>query len=936
MASPYGRLYKTGDLARWRSDGTVEFLGRIDHQVKLRGLRIELGEIEATLRAQDGVEDAVVVVRDGRLVSYVVGEPGDLRPALKKTLPDYMVPNVFVPIDALPLTPNGKLDRKALPAPSFQRGIGTEAVAPATDTERLLAGIWRDVLGVDTLGVDDDFFDLGGHSLLATQVVARIRKEATGSPVSVMDLFKNPTIRDLAALVETPEDERAPRTLLHKLTKGTAKATLSFVCVPYGGGSAVVYQPLADALPAGYALWSVSIPGHDVGVTEQRLPFEELAKRCVTEILANVDGPIALYGHCGVGSALIVEIARLLEDAGRELDAVYIGAMFPFARPKGRVAHALSKVARLESLLGDRVYANWLTAMGADMAGLDEAQKKFIIGNMRRDSLAAEEYFTARLDDGTARLKAPIISVMGSRDPAGDFYQERYKEWGFLTDTTALVMVEEAGHFFLKYRADELAKIVTTTHVALDERVGGDGWELYGVSTAGEPVAAVGPRPSLGRFGVIAAGQLVSMLGSAMTEFAIPIWIYLQTGSLFRFGLYALIGLVPGLLVLPLAGAIVDRVDRRRVMLAGDCAAGVTQAALLALLLSGHLHAWHLYTLLAALSVALTFQRLAYGSAVPQLVPKQYLGHANGIMQMAGGITQFLVPLVAVGLMAAIDLSGILILDVVSYVFAIAVVLLVRFPRTLPWKRRETLGAEIAHGFTYSWRHRGFRAMLLYFAVLNLFLSPLFTLITPLVLSFGTLGTVARVSVVAGLGTTLGGLAMGFWGGPSHRRMRGVLVSTAAFAACCLLTGLYANVWVVAAGAFGMYAALTVMNGVYTTIIQVKVPQRFHGRVFAINTLIAWSTLPLGFAVIAPYGARLFEPLLAPGGPLAGTVGAVIGTGPGRGIGLMYAVFALAMVALVGLARRIPVIGRFDDEVPDAPPDDLVGAQELAKRAAGR
>src|SRR5690606_24364254 len=242
---------------------------------------------------------------------------GALRAELKKTLPDYMVPAAYVTLASLPLSPNGKLDRRRLPAPVASRDASVEFIAPDTPTERALAAIWSELLEVEGVGVDDDFFDLGGHALLATQVVARLRQES-GAEVSVMDVFKHRTVRELAGLADTPADERGPRSLLHRLTPvHSMSPVLSYVCVPYGGGSAVVYQPLADALPDGHALWSLAIPGHDVGVEERRLSFDDLAEGCVREILEKVEGPVVLYGHCGVGSALIVEIARRLEAAGR-------------------------------------------------------------------------------------------------------------------------------------------------------------------------------------------------------------------------------------------------------------------------------------------------------------------------------------------------------------------------------------------------------------------------------------------------------------------------------------------------------------------------------------------------------------------------------------------------------------------------------------------
>ncbi|HEX9936043.1 MAG TPA: amino acid adenylation domain-containing protein, partial [Longimicrobium sp.] len=177
---PGARLYRTGDRARWRADGTLEYLGRLDHQVKVRGFRIELGEVEAALRRNPGVADCVVLARedapgDRRLVAYVVGgvETDALRAQLRRSLPEHMVPSAFVSLDHLPLTPNGKLDRKALPAPELA-SAGERHVAPRTPVEEVLAGIWCEVLRRDRVGVTENFFELGGHSLLATRAVSRI------------------------------------------------------------------------------------------------------------------------------------------------------------------------------------------------------------------------------------------------------------------------------------------------------------------------------------------------------------------------------------------------------------------------------------------------------------------------------------------------------------------------------------------------------------------------------------------------------------------------------------------------------------------------------------------------------------------------------------------------------------------------------------------
>ncbi|MEV4140091.1 amino acid adenylation domain-containing protein [Dactylosporangium sp. NPDC049742] len=944
---PYGppgtRMYATGDLARRLADGSIDFLGRIDTQVKLRGLRIELGEIEVALRAVPGVLDAAVIVREDRpgdkkLVAYLVGEcdgTAALRTALKHRLPDYMVPAAFVTLPALPLSPNGKLDRKALPAPQLRRDA-TDLVEPSTDSERLVAGIWRELLDVDRIGVDDDFFDLGGHSLIATQVVARLRKTA-GAGISVLDTFQHRTVRDLAALLDQPAAARGPRPLLNELTRPVPpdQRVGSLVCVPYGGGSAVVYQPLADALPAGWSLFAVAIPGQDIGLREEPLPLDELAARCTQEILEKVDGPVIVYGHCGVGSSVAVELARRLEAARRTVEAVYIGAVFPFARPTGRFSGLLSKLAGREALLSNRVYENWMRSMGVDMAEFDAAEADEIIRTMREHSRIAEDYFTGLFEAKIDKLRAPVISVVGDRDPQTEFARERFKEWHFLTDSAALVVLDEGGHFFLRYRSAELAGIVTAVHatdVPLADPDGG--WKVAERSTSdgGRAAAPDGPQPSMRRFLTVAGGQLVSIVGSALTEFAVPLWIYLETGSLVRFAVFAVLGLVPGMLVAPFAGAVVDRYDRRKVMLFGDVAAGSSQAVLLVLALSGTLRVGHIYVLLVVLSVALTFQRLAFASAVPQLVPKRYLGHANGIVQLTFGAGQFIVPLAAAGLMATVGLRGVLLFDVASYTVAVAVLLAVKFPRTLAWVRRETFWQEVVGGWRYALGPGGLRPVLVFFAVLNLFMTPLFLLLSPLVLSFADLDAVARVSMAGGLGAIVGGLLMSFWGGPRQQRVRGMLLLVLALAVCSALPGLRANELLIAAGALGMSLGLTVTNGVYTTIVQVKVPQRFHGRVFAVNTVIAFSTIPIGYAVVGPLGSRLLEPLMAPGGALAGSVGALIGTGPGRGTALLFLLLATVMAAQVLVSLRLPSLAGFDARVPDAAPDDLIGAQARAAK----
>ncbi len=306
IADPYSgepdaRMYRTGDVGRWRADGTVEYLGRNDHQVKLRGLRIELGEIEACVLEQPGVREAVVLARedaagDKRLVAYVVAheaqanEPAALREALQRKLPQYMVPAHFVMLDALPLTPNGKLDRRALPAPEVGASRA-EYVAPRTPTEERLVRIWAEVLGVEPIGVLDDFFELGGHSLRTIEVLSRIRS-VCGVDLPLRVLFEATTVEQLARQVEQAQPAQAAAIhiervgpqpdyevsaaqrrmwLLHQLdSRSTAYHVPALLDLPEGVECAGLEQGLSEVLRRHEVLRTVFVEGED-GMPRQQV-----------------------------------------------------------------------------------------------------------------------------------------------------------------------------------------------------------------------------------------------------------------------------------------------------------------------------------------------------------------------------------------------------------------------------------------------------------------------------------------------------------------------------------------------------------------------------------------------------------------------------------------------------------------------------------------
>ncbi|MFP2899919.1 amino acid adenylation domain-containing protein, partial [Corallococcus sp. 4LFB] len=322
-AEPGARLYRTGDRVRWLHDGRIEFLGRVDHQLKLRGYRVELGEIDAVLARHPAVSECVVVARDdaaqGRqLIAYAVGrseqalDEAALRGHLAKLLPDYMVPSAFVVLGALPRTSNGKVDRKALPEPS-RSGEDTGHVAPRTPTEQRLAALWQELLGVPRVGVHDSFFDLGGHSLLATQVVARAGA-LFDARLAVIDLFEAPTLEGLAARIDAGTSSDSPLVVLRK-----GGARTPFFCVHPVGGSVLGYLELSRRMDEDQPFYGLQVPRDGAGPTVEAMATHYLhAVRSVQPT-----GPYRLGGW-SMGGRVAYEMARQLRLEGETVELLVV------------------------------------------------------------------------------------------------------------------------------------------------------------------------------------------------------------------------------------------------------------------------------------------------------------------------------------------------------------------------------------------------------------------------------------------------------------------------------------------------------------------------------------------------------------------------------------------------------------------------------------
>jgi len=437
------------------------------------------------------------------------------------------------------------------------------------------------------------------------------------------------------------------------------------------------------------------------------------------------------------------------------------------------------------------------------------------------------------------------------------------------------------------------------------------------------PSAAAPESRGLTTFAVIWAGQVVSALGSNLTGFALGVWIYQQTGSATLFALITLATTVPGILLSPFAGALVDRWDRRWAMIVSDGGAAAATLGLALLIWRGHLELWHIYSLMTVISSFSALRWPAFTAATTMLVPSRHLGRAGGMTQMGEAGAQILSPLIAGVLVVSIGRQGVLLIDFVSYLFAIAALLVVRIPKppatTEKVAEGSSLWREARLGWSFIRQRPGLLSLLLLLAVTNVGSGLVQVLLAPMVLSFASADLLGRVLTTAGFGILAGGLLMSVWGGPRHR-VAGILGFLALQGVILPFGGLRASVLLIAAGAFCYMFALPIINGSSQALWQSKVPADLQGRVFAVRRMVALSTLPLAYVIAGPLADHVFEPLLAPGGPLAGSVGQLIGVGKGRGIALMLIGIGALIVLVVAVASRFPRLVRLESELPDVAP----------------
>lgn len=427
-------------------------------------------------------------------------------------------------------------------------------------------------------------------------------------------------------------------------------------------------------------------------------------------------------------------------------------------------------------------------------------------------------------------------------------------------------------------------------------------------------------------FLVVWAGQLVSLIGTNLTGFALAIWVYQETGSTTQLSFVLLATSLPQLLITPFAGALVDRWDRRKAMLLSDTGAGVGTIIIVVLLATDSLEIWHLYPILAVSGMFQAFQWPAYTAATTLLVSKEHYGRAAGMVQLAEAIGQVIAPALAGAILVLSGLEMVILLDVITFLFAIGTLLTVRFPATpetaAGTEGRGKLLAEARFGWDYIRARRGLLGMLTWAAVINLLFGGLGVLIFPLILAFASEAQMGMAFSIAGIGMVAGSLVMSVWGGPK-RRINGLYLGGMMIGVTLGLAGLRPSIVLVTIAATATFFVLPIANGSSQAIWQSKVEPDIQGKVFAVRRLIAQIAGPVAIVAAGPLADRVFEPLLAEGGALAGSIGRIVGTGPGRGIGFLFIVLGALCVLATLVLMADPHVRNVEDELPDVTPADL-------------
>ena len=424
-------------------------------------------------------------------------------------------------------------------------------------------------------------------------------------------------------------------------------------------------------------------------------------------------------------------------------------------------------------------------------------------------------------------------------------------------------------------------------------------------------------------FYAITFGQLVSLVGSGMTRFGLGIWVLKETGDTTAYTALLFFAVLPVGLGSIFTGTLIDIWNRRVIMLIGNTVASLSTLVAALLFFSGALEIWHLFIVLTVNGLANAFVMPSMEASVPMLVEKENLGRATGLTQMSISMEIIISPALAGLLIASAGLGFIFIIDFVTFgasVLALALSAIPQPPRASQLTERRSLLGEFIFGLRYIAERPPF-VYLMVFVTITMFLMPGigYALSTPLALSVADERAAGLILSSFGVGALISGVLLTAWGGPK-RRMTGMLVGLALAGLASVAVGLRESVPLIAGGVFFIGVTFMFMFGLNRVIWQVKAAPEVLGRIFSLRVAFGIGAQSLGVLVAGPLAQHVFEPMMAEGGALAGSVGSIIGVGDGRGIALMYIIGGLALIALVAVSALVRRIRLMEDYLPDQTP----------------
>lgn len=448
----YARTYHSGDYGMKTLDGNIIFYGRMDNQIKLNGQRVELGEIESRIREIEKIDNVKVLIKKYGNLDYLVTyytsthriNSEILKKKLHNFLPAYMVPNAFICLEKFPLTPNGKLNIKYFESIPFEPEKNEHLIAPVNAAEESLLKTFKEILGRDDIGVENDFFEAGGDSLKAIELVSEC------DMVTLDNIYKNKTVRKIVA-----DKNAGPNNEILKTLKKEISSMPNVICIPYGGGNPYIYTYLSDHLNAN--VFAVDLPGHHFGDSaSQLISPDEIAKLCVREIIEKgIDNNLYIYGHC-TGSSIAYALCRQLRTSSIKVERLIVGAAFPFLSKADQISQSgLSRTSNR-----DEAYSFIRALGGFKDDKINNQQCDEMINWFIHDAETAQKYMQNFDFTIIPKLDTPLICITSSDDFFTEDVCDSVKNWDYISNETHYYKFQTGGHYFIESRSEEVAKII--------------------------------------------------------------------------------------------------------------------------------------------------------------------------------------------------------------------------------------------------------------------------------------------------------------------------------------------------------------------------------------------------------------------------------------------------------------------------------------------